>query len=796
MSRNLSYMKKWAEVMTRSEWKEARDSSLFQPGNWLGLAMTSALCGSPYNPGDNPKIVRPYVERLWSSWITYGQPAGDQATMQPADQPASVLNLLHALDVYGPPDWSVYAKVVDRDGKDADGEILFTAAFARQNEDDYSKVDKSFVAFNPGWDTRYVNFYSIATDGRLGVKPLNDGGAIEALPKKVTVIAKQFARETKQPAPSDPKIRSIAVLSDGSLAGVGCADHAEGKLFTRQWPAGRWDARLDDGVKITDIGVIPVTITFSVGAGQKQRRKDTLVGICDGVLYTRETLTSSWERVQNTNGQVSCIAVKPDGAIVGVDSHGGLLKRATIESDWVTLMEPGKPIKSVVILPDGGVLGVGRDGDEAGRLFVCGEAGLAWIRISGIDKKLESVAVQPNGAIIGLDAAGVIVTLPNFSSAPLPDDLVISDLRNEIDVFLDKINNNLDYFGNPVGWVPRLSALTNLEILKKSQSVIVKLLYYANNLESENQKSEAVAAELKFVVDQLNQEVKSARNNLVTAYDQLDDVKIECDAIDGEIRDKASQLRGLSDRITRELKDEAAEQAIFTGALKLASGLLHLIPVGQPYLGDVGGGLLDNISNIDIHSDNPLGETFKTMSGVATDLNSFIQDNKEKLTKDLTSPLTRQIDSAQAEINTTDSYIGGYKKALGEWDKALQEKFGSELETLREGLKQVESIKTKEGFNQRKEELEFIGSSEWISLYTEGEDVKKRIKEIEGWNEKEKAEILSKISSLENEKPELLSTLKKFEKKKEDRTKEIKKAAEYMKGVTKGIKSVGTACKQ
>jgi Glycosyl hydrolase family 81 C-terminal domain len=791
ISRNLGYMKKWAEAMIRPEWREARDSSLFQPGNWLGMAMTSALCDTPYNPGDDPKTVRPYVERLWSSWVAYGQPAGDQATMQPADQPTSVLSLLHTLDFYGPPDWTIYAKVVDRDGKDSDGEILFTAAFARQNHEDPAKVDKSLVVFNPGWETRFVNFYSIATDGTLGLKPLNEKGPIEARPKKMTVVVKQFGREGKPVLPPDPVIQSIAVLTDGTLVGIGSVEQANPRLFTRPKVGGKWEARLDDGVKITDIGVFPVAVTVAVDAGHKKRRQDALLGVSEGVLYTRETLGSSWERVDNTKGQVSCIAIKPNGAIVGMDLQGRLLERANFESDWVTLTEPGKPMKSIALLADGSLLGIGRDGEEAGRLFVGGPGGLSWIGISGFDKKFQSIAVQPNGLIFGLGTDGTIETLSIFGNAPLPDHLLLDNLRDEIDVFLEKINNNLDYFGNPVGWVPRLSALTNLEILKNTQSVIVKILYFANSLQLENQKAEEATTQLKFVVDQLNQEIKMAQTNLVTAYSRLDEAKIECDAIDGEVRTKTTQLRRLNDRIVLELKDEAADQAIFTGALKLASGLLHLIPVGQPYLGEIGGGLLDNISKIDIYSDNPLGESFKTMSGIADDLSTFIQTNKEQLTNDLTSPLTRQIDSAQAGINTSDSSIKEYKSALGELDTALENKFGSELETLRDGLKEINSIKGKAGFAERKAELDFIGSKEWLSLYTEGEEIKQRIKKIEGWNAKKKDDILSKISALEKEKPELLAKLKGFELKKKNRTKGIEKAANYMKGVGKGIAGVG-----
>ena len=201
--------------------------------------------------------------------------------------------------------------------------------------------------------------------------------------------------------------------------------------------------------------------------------------------------------------------------------------------------------------------------------------------------------------------------------------------------------------------------------------------------------------------------------------------------------------------------------------------------------------MLDNVSKIDIHSDNPLGETFKTMSGVATDLKTFVQNNKDQLTEDLTSPLTAKIDSAHGAINTTDTFIGDFKTKLAACDKALEEKFGSELETLREGLKRIQSIKTKDDARQRKEELEFIGTSEWIALYTEGEELKERIKEIEELEYLKKTVILSKISALESEKKELLSWLKDFQTKKEARTSQIKKAAEFMNGVTKGIGGIG-----
>ncbi|HEY5813884.1 MAG TPA: hypothetical protein VIT23_14665, partial [Terrimicrobiaceae bacterium] len=493
--------------------------------------------------------------------------------------------------------------------------------------------------------------------------------------------------------------------------------------------------------------------------------------------------------------RVNSLAWSADGKVLASSGDTVTLWRLWGPSPDKTLqpLDADSPT-DVAWSPDGKVLASGSE-DHTIKLWN-GSTGELLSTLPEHDDSVYAVAWSPDGKMLSSCSRDRTVKLwdalaVRVPSSPLPDDLVVTNLRHEIDVFLDKINDNLDYFGNPIGWVPRLSALTNLQMLKQSQSVIVQLLYYANNLALQNQNAQQTEDQLKFMIDQLTSQIDEARKDLVDGYNQLDVVKIECDAIQLEIGNKMSKVRELNDQITRELKDDAAQQAIFTGALKLAAGLLQVIPVGQPYLGGIGGGLLDNVSQIDIHSDNPLGQTFKTMSGVSKDLNTFIQTNKEKLTEDLTSPLTQQITSAQGAINTTDTFMADFKTKLGQCDQALKEKFGSELETLRDALSRIQSIKKRDDLSQRKQELEFVGTSEWISLYTESEDIKERIKEIEDWNAPKKAKILSKISELETDKSALLAGLKGFQAKKEARTNQIKQATEFMNGVTKGIGGIG-----
>ena len=54
--------------------------------------MSSALCGFPYNPGDDPKKFDLMSSAYGRAGLSTAAPPGVQATMQPAEAPTSVLN--------------------------------------------------------------------------------------------------------------------------------------------------------------------------------------------------------------------------------------------------------------------------------------------------------------------------------------------------------------------------------------------------------------------------------------------------------------------------------------------------------------------------------------------------------------------------------------------------------------------------------------------------------------------------------------------------------------------------------
>jgi hypothetical protein len=200
MGRNSDYMRRWAGAMMRPEWRAARDSSLYQPADWLGLAMASAISGVPYNPGDEPypltgtalatNAPAPFVGRLWAQWVTQDGAAGSQAARLPTFKALEVLNFLHTIDLYGTPDWTYIARATDATGAPDNNAIVFTAAFSKQI--DPKTVRTTFVAMNPGWSTRYASFHRLSPNGAIAGSAVSSDMPLTLLPKRLQVVTRDF----------------------------------------------------------------------------------------------------------------------------------------------------------------------------------------------------------------------------------------------------------------------------------------------------------------------------------------------------------------------------------------------------------------------------------------------------------------------------------------------------------------------------------------------------------------------------------------------------------------------------
>ena len=101
-----------------------------------------------------------------------------------------MLNFLHVLDIYGSPDWTYVAKATTAAGADDNSAIVFTAAFSKPVTT--NTVRTTFVAFNPGWQTRHASFYRIAPFGTIGTTPVAPEMPLTIAPKRMAVLTKDL----------------------------------------------------------------------------------------------------------------------------------------------------------------------------------------------------------------------------------------------------------------------------------------------------------------------------------------------------------------------------------------------------------------------------------------------------------------------------------------------------------------------------------------------------------------------------------------------------------------------------
>lgn len=453
MTRNLSYMQKWAGAMMRPEWANAKNSALYQPGNWLGMAMTSALCGVPYNPGDDPTQAQPYVDRLWSSWNVAGQEPGSQATMQPAEQPTSVLTLLHVMEEYGAPDWSVYAKVTDQTGAEINT-IVFTAAFTKIDPQDSTALLNTLVAFNPGWETRYVTFHRLQTDGLLAnSRPLSITSAqpLAVPPKKMVLVTT---------LPADQPMSYVAALSDNTFVGIGEASLVAGQLFHRKTVDQDWILAARTSVAVSNFAVLPVEF-----AGQlRQYPQDGLLGVSNGDLYFRPDLDSGWIALPTSETKVDCVAVvcstdpnfSAHNGIYGVTTDGKLVQRSQPEADWapVTAFPATKQMQSLAALPLSATntalfAGISRDQQEMGTVFTLAVNASDWQLLPGVTG-FKSIA----NATSNRD----VVVQPHAQTLPILTAIAKKNLQNQLTITATSTG--------PADPPPQILAVTNPQYYK------------------------------------------------------------------------------------------------------------------------------------------------------------------------------------------------------------------------------------------------------------------------------------------------------------------------------------------
>jgi hypothetical protein len=372
----------------------------------------------------------------------------------------------------------------------------------------------------------------------------------------------------------------------------------------------------------------------------------------------------------------------------------------------------------------------------------------------------------------------------------------------EIEALLTQIRNNLDYYGNPPGWLPRLSLVSNLQLFKSDQNNAVSLLYFAYKLNRSWDVVQDRARLLKSTRQALAQGIELARKSFSEGLTLLESSRAELTAVEGQINAIKDQTEALNNSIIKSAKDKAKEQQILAGVAGLASGLCKIVPVGQPYLGSAGEVLFNPLAKIDLANPNALEEAFNFAGGVGEGLTSFVATNKEALLEDSKDSFTKKlalvegnlqsIETETAAINDQietdfDSKVAAYTDSITAKIAALEGEAATITDAAKKKKKQEETLSFKQElalYKTRKIEGAILSLRKQVD-----EADQKALTQAE---RDARTNLLAKLKTVQDQKTELEKKSKTLTQKRDDQQVFLTKALDQASRIGQGIGSVAS----
>ena len=195
---------------------------------------------------------------------------------------------------------------------------------------------------------------------------------------------------------------------------------------------------------------------------------------------------------------------------------------------------------------------------------------------------------------------------------------------------------NLDYYGNPPGWVPRLNALSNLEVLKSVRQAAYGTFYFSDKMLSDYESLENARAVSQEASKALAAEMDEARASLHKAYDRLADAMRDLDAVQQEIAPVEQGLVQLRQEAIDNAKDKVMVQHFFSAAFQIAGGIAKSLPVGQPFVG-LAGSVLGSIGEFDWNAEEPLASARSSLASLSEHVTTFATDKQDAVVAAVTS---------------------------------------------------------------------------------------------------------------------------------------------------------------
>lgn len=366
-----------------------------------------------------------------------------------------------------------------------------------------------------------------------------------------------------------------------------------------------------------------------------------------GVVWTTPGLVAVVAKISDTGGGAAGpTTAAVDGAPPGEPKVALLVDMAIARRNtrrepkmWVDKYSanPGKPAAAVTANPgpDGAVKTVAGTWLRAEAV----DAVLAFARAAFRDGHREAArrAIEPYYVLFrnpSQQQQG-----PQFSSQAI----VLSTMR-------ENLLANLDYYGNPPGWLPRLSVSSNLALFNTIRKASYQLLYFATTTERKFDDASHRSTLAGEVRSALENETTACQTAIAEATKMMVEARRELSNVINELGKHTEDLGNIKNWAEKEALTVAEQQRIFKGVMQVIGGAMQALPIGQPYLG-AGGNIVGAVGAVDFFTSDKPGDRAKqalTKIGEVTD--SFLEDNADLVAGDLPNKERRRAATGEADV--------------------------------------------------------------------------------------------------------------------------------------------------
>lgn len=227
----------------------------------------------------------------------------------------------------------------------------------------------------------------------------------------------------------------------------------------------------------------------------------------------------------------------------------------------------------------------------------------------------------------------------------------------------NRIENGLDYYGNPAGWAPMLSFEVNRTIFDNEIDRAINMLYLSYWLREEASSAQQRVGALSDTIDAMKEEIVTLKQRYDEAVSSMPDLETEAvflkqsiEVVQGKLKERENQLR-------QQAQDNLREPWWKTG-LKIAGSICSMIPVYQPALGAIGQGMT-------LAADFDPEDPWATIGGAA-DITTTLVSSK---LKDYAQAQKAEIDGMDMELADDEQVNESFLSKLSESGGAVTSAF-------------------------------------------------------------------------------------------------------------------------